>query len=60
MKAWDMKKIKYEKVRDDFPPPCMAGAHGTAVVRRGEHPARTYGAQSMGTVAPTEVVPRGA
>ena len=38
----------------------MAGACGTAVACRGEHPVRTNGAHSAGTVAPAEVAPCGA
>ena len=41
----------------DFPSMCMAGGHGTAVTRKGEHPASTYSALSAGTVEPTQMVP---
>ena len=44
----------------DFPPPCMASAHGTSMACRGKHPAHTHGAHSMSTVATVEVLPSGA
>ena len=59
-KVWEEKKIKEENVGSDFLTRFMAGVHGTAVVSRGEHPLRTHGAHSVGTVAPAERVPHGA
>ena len=58
-KAWDVKKIKEENVRVDFPSLGTAGAHGTAMARRGEHPACTIGAHLVGTIAPAKQALRG-
>ena len=38
----------------------MVGMRGKAMARKGEHPARTQGAHSVGTVAPTEMASGGA
>ena len=45
-KARDKKKIKEENVGSDFPTLCTAGARGTAVAHKGEHPTCTHGAHS--------------
>ena len=58
-KAWDKKKIKEENMGGNFPTWCMASVRGTTVARKGEHPARTQGAHSVGAVAPIEQAPRG-
>ena len=55
-----MKKIKEENVGADFSSSGKAGACGAAVAHKGERPARTSGATSVGTIAPTGMVPRGA
>ena len=59
-KACDENKIKEERDGCNFPSLCKAGAHGTAMARKGEHPTWAYGAHSTAIVAPTEMVPSGA
>ena len=59
-KAWDEKKIKEENVWSDFLTSCMAGARGTAVAHRWEHPACAHGARLAIPIALTEVVPTSA
>ena len=59
-KAWDENKIKEENDGSDFSSSCTVGVRGTIVAGRGEHQAHTQSAHLGSTVAPTEMVPRGA